>query len=83
MPCSVVYKKPTEKVADKTLWTAEAAEGYCEAKAEAFIAKLESWKWTCAKQAEAKKDAAAESSEAAPTEAATGGADAGATATGQ
>jgi len=58
VPCSVVYKKPTEKLADQTLWSADNAEGYCEEKAAAFVAKLESWQWACAQQVEDKVDAA-------------------------
>lgn len=49
VPCNVVYKKPTEKVEDQTLWSATNAEGYCEEKAGAFVGKLESWGWACSK----------------------------------
>jgi len=47
VPCSVVYKKVTEGVPDKTLWNAENDAGYCEEKAKAFVEKLGSLGWTC------------------------------------
>jgi hypothetical protein len=72
VPCSVVYNKPTEKLESQTLWSAENAEGYCEEKAEAFIAKLESWKWTCAQQAEAQIKTDADVAEAGAGEAVAG-----------
>jgi hypothetical protein len=48
VPCNVVYKKLTEGVDDQILWNAENDDSYCEEKAEAFVAKLESWGWVCA-----------------------------------
>ena len=72
VPCSVVYKKPTEKVADQTLWSAENAEGYCMEKAEAFIDKLQTqWNWSCAKSAEQKSDTA-EAGDAAASDSGSG-----------
>ena len=47
VPCSVVYRKLTEGVEDQTLWTANSDAGYCAEKAKEFIAKQESWGWTC------------------------------------
>ena len=47
-PCNVVYKKLTEGVEDQILWNAENDDSYCDEKAEAFVAKLESWGWVCA-----------------------------------
>ena len=47
-PCNVVYKKLTEGVEDQILWNAENDGSYCDEKAEAFVAKLESWGWVCA-----------------------------------
>ena len=47
-PCNVVYKKQTEGFEDQVLWNANNDETYCEEKAKAFVAKLESWGWVCA-----------------------------------
>ena len=47
VPCQVVYKKLTEGVEDQVLWSAENDAGYCEEKANEFVAKQESWGWTC------------------------------------
>ena len=46
-PCEVVYKKLTEGFEDQVLWNAQSDGDYCEVKANEFIAKLESWGWTC------------------------------------
>jgi len=46
-PCQVVYKKLTEGAEDQVLWNAQNDGTYCEEKATAFVAKLESWGWTC------------------------------------
>ncbi len=48
VPCNVVYRKLTEGVEDQTLWNAQNDDSYCDEKASAFIAKLESWGWVCA-----------------------------------
>lgn len=47
VPCQVVYKKLTEGAEDQILWHAENDAAYCEEKAAGFVAKLESWNWTC------------------------------------
>ena len=47
VPCQVVYKKLTEGAEDQVLWSAENEEGYCEQKANEFVAKQEGWGWTC------------------------------------
>jgi hypothetical protein len=47
VPCDVVYKKQTEGVEDQVLWHADNDEAYCDEKARGFVAKLESWGWTC------------------------------------
>jgi len=47
VPCSVVYKKTSEGVADQTLWTATNDAGYCADQAKAFVDKQVSWGWTC------------------------------------
>jgi len=47
VPCQVVYKKLTEGAEDQVLWNAQNDAAYCEAKATAFVEKLESWGWTC------------------------------------
>ena len=47
VPCSVVYKKLTEGVEDRVLWTAQNDAAYCADKAKAFIEKQVGWGWTC------------------------------------
>ena len=47
VPCQVVYKKLTEGVEDQVLWTAENDANFCDQQARAFVAKQESWGWTC------------------------------------
>lgn len=47
LPCEVVYKKLTEGAEDQVLWNAQNDASYCEAKATAFVEKLEGWGWTC------------------------------------
>ena len=51
VPCSIVYTKPTEGVAEQVLWRAENEEGYCEARFEEFADKLSGWGWSCAEAA--------------------------------
>ena len=46
VPCEVLYEKPMED-GQHTLWRAENEEGYCEAQAEAFVAKLAAMGWSC------------------------------------
>ena len=48
VPCHVVYKKQTEGVDDKILWSANNDDNYCEEKAQGLVAKLESFGWVCA-----------------------------------
>ena len=50
VPCTVNYVKNS---GTQALWRAENNEGYCEEKADAFIAKQEGWGWTCEAQASA------------------------------
>jgi hypothetical protein len=48
VPCEVHYYKDTEAPGEKqVLWSAASQQGYCESKAEEFIAKLEGWGWDC------------------------------------
>ena len=47
LPCSVVYKKPTEGIDDQTLWTASSDAAYCEEKARALVEKHVGWGWAC------------------------------------
>lgn len=47
IPCSVIYRKPTENVDDRILWQAQNDESFCENKAMAFVEQLESWGWRC------------------------------------
>ena len=46
VPCEVRYDKG-EGV--QTLWSAQSEVGFCEAKANEFIEKQESWGWSCDK----------------------------------
>ena len=49
VPCDVQYYKDTEMPGEvQTLWSATTEAGYCEMKAQEFVAKLEGWGWTCA-----------------------------------
>ncbi len=48
VPCEVNYQKDT---GTQRLWRAEGQVGYCEDKTAEFIAKQESWGWSCEKQA--------------------------------
>jgi hypothetical protein len=48
VPCEVHYYKDTEMPGeDQVLWSAQNEEGYCEARAAEFVAKLEGMGWTC------------------------------------
>ncbi len=48
VPCEVRYAKETEAAgAEQVLWRATNEAGYCEARAEEFLDKLESWGWQC------------------------------------
>lgn len=59
VPCEVHYIKETEAPsgAPEVLWNAQNESGYCEARMEEFIARLESLGWACeAPVAEAVED---------------------------
>ncbi len=47
VPCSVVYRKLTEGVEDRVLWTAENDASYCQEKAQGLVDKQAGWGWTC------------------------------------
>ena len=47
VPCHVLYKKQTEGVEDKVLWSANNDDTYCDEKAQGLVAKLESFGWVC------------------------------------
>ena len=48
VPCEVHYFKDTELPGEnQVLWTATTEAGYCESKAEEFVAKLREWGWNC------------------------------------
>ena len=64
-PCNVVYKKQTEGFEDQTLWSASSDDSYCEEKAEAFVAKLESWGWVCTETISDETETDSESEETA------------------
>ena len=56
VPCSIVYKKLTEGVDDQVLWTAQNDPAFCEEKAREFVAKQESWGWTCVETIQEKEE---------------------------
>lgn len=66
VPCEVHYFKDVELPDErKVLWRAENEAGYCEARAEELIAKLEGQGWSCdaggaAPTADAAEEAAAD-----------------------
>lgn len=48
VPCEVHYYKDTEAPgAAQVLWSAQNEAGYCERKAEEFVARLEGMGWDC------------------------------------
>jgi hypothetical protein len=50
VPCEVNYYKDSEVPDTKqTLWQAQSSQGYCEDKAQGFVAKLSNWGWDCNK----------------------------------
>jgi hypothetical protein len=44
VPCEVRYTKYGDT---RILWSAQAEEGYCEAKAAEFVEKQRGWGWEC------------------------------------
>lgn len=49
VPCEVHYYKDTEQPGEReVLWRALNEEGYCEARAQAFVEQLQDWGWQCA-----------------------------------
>lgn len=48
VPCEVRYTKNGDT---QVLWTAQAEEGYCEAKAAEFVEKQRGWGWECVESA--------------------------------
>ncbi len=64
VPCEVHYYKDTEAPGEpQVLWRAMSEEGYCERKAQEFVAKLGELGWTCGPN-----DAAAMDAEPVPVE---------------
>jgi hypothetical protein len=52
VPCEVHYLKVTEAPGTReVLWSAQNESGYCEARSEEFVARLESLGWACSAQA--------------------------------
>ena len=65
LPCEVHYFKDTEAPGEsQVLWRAMNEQGYCEAKVEGFIEKLESSGWTCTGNGAPEPAAAPEPAEA-------------------
>ncbi len=57
VPCEVHYYKDTETTDERqVLWRALNEEGYCERKAQEFVAKLEEMGWSCASGGAARQD---------------------------
>ena len=50
VPCQVQYDKGHGA---EMLWNAQSEVGYCESKAAEFVAKQESWGWSCSKVTQA------------------------------
>ena len=57
VPCEVRYDKGQ---GEETLWSAQSEVGFCEAKADEFIQKQESWGWSCEKFEQPAADVALE-----------------------
>lgn len=67
VPCEVHYYKDTEAPGEsQVLWSAQTQEGYCVAKAEEFVARLQGWGWSCGISAAPAPEAAPEAEEAEP-----------------
>lgn len=61
VPCEVRYTKDGNT---EVLWSAQAEEGYCEARAAEFVEKQRGWGWACVESgAEMSEPVAAEISE--------------------
>lgn len=53
VPCEVHYYKDTESPGERqVLWSATSQAGYCEEKAEEFVARLRGWGWDCGQDVE-------------------------------
>lgn len=52
VPCEVVYDKTAEGQGIETLWRAHNEAGYCEARADEFLTKLEDLGFVCTNQVE-------------------------------
>ena len=70
VPCEVHYYKDTESPGERqVLWSAMNEEGYCEARATEFVARLGDMGWSCTAGALGGDDMAADDTEAlAPAE---------------
>jgi hypothetical protein len=54
VPCEVAYYRVDEAPGERqVLWNAVNEAGYCEAKAQSFVAQLEGWGWQCQSNADA------------------------------
>ena len=70
VPCEVHYYKDTEMPGERqVLWRAANEEGYCEARATEFVARLEGMGWTCLEGAAAPAAPAAVEEQADDTDA--------------
>ena len=78
VPCEVHYYKDSETPGERqVLWSASNEVGYCEARAEEFIGKLEGWGWDCGDEATPEPESDAEPEEADDTDALTSGGESG------
>lgn len=76
LPCEVHYYKDSEAPGEvQVLWRAMNEAGYCERKAQEFIAQLEEWGWNCGQNDTAETPADPETPAAPETPADTSPAD--------
>ena len=70
----LLVEQGEQGVEDQVLWTAENEADFCDRKAREFVAKQESWGWTCVETIQEKStdnsamEAPAEDAEEAPAE---------------
>ena len=60
VPCQVLYDKGQGA---ESLWNAQSEVGYCESRAQEFVARQESWGWSCEKVAQAEQSEQAQQME--------------------
>lgn len=69
VPCEVHYYKDTEAPGEtQVLWRALNESGYCESKAQEFVAQLQEWGWNCGQGDAVEQNAAPEDDSGADAE---------------